>query len=75
MSAKVRFDDGGDFGLNTTLNEGNEVGGVFEIEERGDIRKVERQLNAADKAVVEAFLGLVVRLYSDDKGYTGVVIT
>lgn len=75
VTAKIRFQADGDFDLNATLNEGNEVGGVFEVEESGSLRTVERALNAADKAVVEDFLSLVIRLYSDEQGYSGVVIT
>ena len=74
INAKVRFVDD-KFDLNATMQEGNEVGGVFEIKEIGSIRVQERTLNAADKAVVESFLRLVVRLYADDKGYTGVTIS
>lgn len=79
VSARVRFHDigvpDGDFTLSATLDEGNEVGGVFEIKESGAINTQERLLSAADKVIVEDFLSMVIRLYADDKGYTGVVIT
>ncbi len=74
-SVKVRFSDDDKFGVSATLQEGNDVAGVFEVKETGGIHVEERTLNTADKAVVEAFLGLVIRLYADNQGYTGVTIS
>lgn len=74
VTAKIRFQDD-KFDLNASFQEGNEVAGVFEVKESGNLRTQERSMNAADKAIVEDFLGLVVRLYVDEQGYSGVTIS
>jgi hypothetical protein len=75
LSVKIRVDGDGKYTITGNLQEGNDIAGVFETKEIESVRVNERELSAADKIIVDNFLGLLIRLYAADRGYIGVIVS
>lgn len=64
-----------ELGLYAEMHEGNEVAGVFEVSEKGNVTLQKSVLSTADQIALDNILKIMIRAYIAEKGYTKVVIT
>ncbi len=72
--ARVQFSEG-KYALKATVEEGKILKGTFVEIKSGKIGILESDLSDEDQVAFDNFLRVVLSLYIDDKGYSGVVIS
>ena len=76
-SLKIRFvetETGNQFRIDAEIHEGNDVAGVFEVSEKGSVEVLESDLSVPNKVALESMLSVIINIYVNARGYSGVTI-